>query len=413
MINTDFVYDGKSLSSYGFIICDFEASDGVSEVDTGSVLTFNKTPMNKGQYHALTSSNYEQCFNLSFDICKDPDIYGDDDYMRDNLMDFTNVNSTVKKGVTFAVDKKNGTITANGTATNGDAVMIIPVPSEVYGDLYLTGCPKDGKENGVNKFVLWANDDATGSRPKKHDGSTVSEMLRDEDMNTEIQFIQGNTNQIKIAVYNGVTANNAVFSPTITTYKKTLGNRRIITDSECADIIKWLNRKGFYKFNFVNNNTCYFDASFNVNKITINGELYGLRLTMETNRPFGYGSLVTETKTYDSNNTSYTIENKSQELGYTYPTIKVKATQAGNITITNETTQTVVTINNLSVNETVEIDGLAQTIKTSKSSHKIANDFNYEFLPLQNSLSSGDNVITATPCTLTITYSPIIKNIKL
>ncbi len=268
MISTDFVYDGQSLSSYGFIICDFESGDGVNEIDIGSVLTFNKTPMNNGKYHALTGSNYEQCFGITFDICKDPDLFE--------------------------------------------------------------------------------------------------------------------------------------------------GDQRIINESEYTSIVKWLNRKDFHSFNFINDSpSCYFDASFNISKLIINGELYGIRLIMETNRPFGYGSLVTVTKTYNSTNTSYIIENKSQELGYTYPTIKVKCTQAGNVTITNTTTQNTVVINNLSVNEEVEINGLAQTIKTSKTSHKIADDFNYEFLPLQNSINDSNNVIEATPCKLTISYNPIIKSIKL
>ena len=266
MINTDFMYDNKLLSDFGFIICDFEANDGVNEVPIGSVLTFNKTPMNHGQYHALIGSAYDDCFSITFDICKDPDIY--------------------------------------------------------------EGC------------------------------------------------------------------------------------ERVIRDTEYTDLHRWLNRKDFHIFNFINDYyVCYFEASFNLSKIIINGELYGIRLKMETNRPFGYGEEITIDKTYTVSNTSYTIINRSEEIGYIYPTIKIKCTQAGNVTIINSTTQTTVTINNCSTNEEIEINGQAQTITTSKSSHKIANDFNFEFLPLMRGLDENENIITASPCKLTITYSPIIKNI--
>lgn len=406
MISTDFVYDGQSLSSYGFIICDFESGDGVNEIDTGSVLTFNKTPMNNGQYHALTSSNYEQCFGITFDICKDPDLYDlnkriitDSEYAtihkwlnrkkfyqfnfvnNKNLLEITS-ETKIQEGLTFTVDKKAGTITASGTAT-ADAQFDFQgsSPKSVNSGTIKNGLIFSCKGTSSNLVCAISYYDSSGAYISEQRATTSG---------TNIS-IPSNTNSYKFWVRKKTAAGSAAF-----VFEPMLREASITDDT-------------FEPYHA----TCYFDASFNISKIVVNGGLYGIRLNMETNRPFGYGDFVTVTKTYTSNNTSFTIENQSEELGYTYPTIKVKCTQAGNVTITNTTTQNTVVINNLSVNEEVEINGLAQTIKTSKTTHKIADDFNYEFLPLQNSINNSNNVIEATPCKLTISYNPIIKSIKL
>ena len=66
-----------------------------------------------------------------------------------------------------------------------------------------------------------------------------------------------------------------------------------ISTDEFRDLMRWLNRTEFLKFQLHDSDIdyeegCYFDASFNIEKIKINEILYGLRLTMETNKPFAY-----------------------------------------------------------------------------------------------------------------------------
>lgn len=191
-------------------------------------------------------------------------------------------------------------------------------------------------------------------------------------------------------------------------------NDRVISDEEYLDLFKWLNRHQYLKLQFIDDHFpfCYFNASFNISKILINGNLYGLRLIMETDKPFGYGETVVREKTFTSSGQSICVKNISQELGYIYPIIKVEATQNGNITITNSTTESTILIKNCVMGEKIEINGETQIIKTSNNNHKISNDFNYEFLPLRSTLDNNRNTITATPCKLTIEYNPIIKNIS-
>ena len=65
-----------------------------------------------------------------------------------------------------------------------------------------------------------------------------------------------------------------------------------ISTDEFRDMIRWLNRREFLKFQIYDTDrdyeACYFNASFNIEKITIGEIVYGLRLTMETDKPFAY-----------------------------------------------------------------------------------------------------------------------------
>lgn len=64
----DFSFDGKTLSSMGFILCKFDSS-GVETVD-GVQITFNTIPTLNGQKHELISTQYEDCLELTIQICK-------------------------------------------------------------------------------------------------------------------------------------------------------------------------------------------------------------------------------------------------------------------------------------------------------------------------------------------------------
>ena len=49
-------------------------------------------------------------------------------------------------------------------------------------------------------------------------------------------------------------------------------------------------------------------------------------------------------------------------------------------------------------------------IKTTWTSHKIQNDFNWTFFRICNTFRTGRNDLSfSLPCDMTVTYSPIIK----
>lgn len=187
-----------------------------------------------------------------------------------------------------------------------------------------------------------------------------------------------------------------------------------ISFDELRDLMRWLNRKEFLQFQIhdedIDYESIYFDASFNIEKITIGERLYGLHLMMETNRPFAYGAERTFTNEFTSTSLSYSFDDISDEIGTIYPYVEITCSEACDLTITNSTFDSETIINNCTSGEVITIDCDKQIITTTDTDHAVYEDFNYEFLKIGNEYDNSTNVITVSnPCTLSITYSPIIK----
>ena len=190
---------------------------------------------------------------------------------------------------------------------------------------------------------------------------------------------------------------------------------RYITNDEYRDLIRWLNRREFLRFRLLSDeytDTCYYNASFNIETITIADRLVGLQLTMETDKPFGYGELVSYKYVFTENVTQKKMIDVSDEIGYIYPDIKIKATSTGSITLKNIETDSTMVIANCTENEIINIIGSEKIITRSLAAHDIYSDFNYEFLKIGNTFNNNINTIQCTgTCEVTISYYPIVKNI--
>lgn len=271
MYATDFEYDGKYLSDYGFIICTFDDEAGASFIDSGSKITFNKTSHRNGSRYSLTSSTYDECFTTTFDICKNPDIY--------------------------------------------------------------------------EKDMMY------------------------------------------------------------------------ITNDELRDMRKWLGRKYYRKFQFLGNNvaqneySCFYNASFNIELIEVSSKLCGLRLTMDTDMPYGYANESTISLEFDGIS-SISFEDFSEEEGIEYPSVKIECRESGNLEIYNETCELVTVFKNCEAGEIIEIDGFTHAISTSRLSHSnILKDFNYIFPVIRNTFYESKNVYrTNKQCLIEFKYNPIIKD---
>lgn len=268
MYALDFEYDGQYLSDYGFVICNFGGTSDMDVISAGSKITFNTVARNRGKKHSLTGTQYDECVQATFNICKNPELYDD---------------------------------------------------------------------------------------------------LR-------------------------------------------------ITNDEYRDIMRWLNRNEFLKFQVLNEDdkeqeTCYYEASFNIDKIVVNKVLYGMELTMETNKPFGYGQEQSVSWTIGDTSKTYVLSDMSDEIGYTYPSMIITCNRAGDLSIHNDMENCTMTIKNCSVGEVITIDGDALIISSSLDSHHIHDDFNFEFLRIGNTINNRNNRITVTlPCKLELKYTPIIKD---
>lgn len=202
-------------------------------------------------------------------------------------------------------------------------------------------------------------------------------------------------------------------NPDIYDYK----DRKITTD-EFRDLMRWLNRPEFHRFQIIDDSEkfrepCYFNASFNVEKIFVADELYGLRLTMETDKPFGYGETQTVTKDIIQSDSKFKIYDISDEIGETYVDVDIVCKSDADITIINEDiADNTMTITNCKNGELIHIDGSNLIITSSDNKHDICSDFNYEFLKIRNTYNTRlNNIAVNTPCKITIEYIPIIKNI--
>lgn len=188
-----------------------------------------------------------------------------------------------------------------------------------------------------------------------------------------------------------------------------------ITDDEFRDLMRWLNRKEFLKLRFMDEDDkdrdiCYYNASFNVQKITIAEVLYGLELTATTDSPFGYGKEQSVDFSLSANE-SYTLIDLSDEIGYIYPTMQITCGESGTLQLYNEMEDCTMIIKNCQEDEIISIDGDTHIIQTSRDDHDISNDFNYEFFRIGNKMNDRRNRIESTlSCDIIITYCPIIKS---
>ena len=311
----DFMYDGKSLSEFGMVICNF-GSKGVETVSDGSQISFNTVPVLGGSKHRLTSTEYEDCLETTIQICK-------------------------------------------------------------------ASCGSDIKE---------------------------------------------------------------------------------ITSDEHRQLTKWLNRKKYLKLKFLCKEymDLYFEASFNISRIELDGKLYGLELEVITNRPFALKDPVTvkvntkklymweiynktdndqmadstgmfatshdkdkypkdgivtyqETGTkskyyyvYSGEKNVASINDISHDEGYIYPYTKIVALEDGNLSIVNAIEDRETYIANCKTDEVITMD--YPIIQSSDSSHSIQDDFNWNFFRLANTYDESRNDLTTSlPCSIEVTYSPIVK----
>ena len=89
-------------------------------------------------------------------------ISGNDEVGK-NLLEITE-KTRIIGGVTFTVEKEDGTITANGTA-NSKVYLSLPINAP-SGDYYYSGCALGGS---ASTYDLFAWDNTISGRPKKWD----------------------------------------------------------------------------------------------------------------------------------------------------------------------------------------------------------------------------------------------------
>ncbi len=190
------------------------------------------------------------------------------------------------------------------------------------------------------------------------------------------------------------------------------GDVQEISETEHRQLTRWLNRKKYLKLKILSEGymDLYFEASFNISKIELDGRLFGLELQVVTNRPFALQEPKTITITNTENNGKHSLNDISCEEGFIYPytEITIDALTGGDLTIHNAMENRSTYIGNCSYGEVITMD--YPVIQSSISSHKIENDFNWNFFRVANTYDNSRNDLTISlPCSIKVTYSPIVK----
>lgn len=191
--------------------------------------------------------------------------------------------------------------------------------------------------------------------------------------------------------------------------KSETGNMDPLSTEDIRELMRWLNRRGFYKFKPYADGyeNIFFEGSFNISKIESSGNVIGLELHLITNRPYGLHEPVIHNFTAQANTPIYIID-RSDDVGCTNINMEIICTSGGNLTIHNNIEDRTVVINNCSSGERIILND--PIISSSVSSHKIQNDFNFNFPRLANTIGNSQNIFTfSIPCTVKMTYTPVRK----
>lgn len=183
-----------------------------------------------------------------------------------------------------------------------------------------------------------------------------------------------------------------------------------ISLEESRKIMNWLNRGRFHKFKLLDLEyvNIYFEASFNINKVEFDGKIYGFELEMVTNRPFAIQEPVIVVFKNIVANSQRKIVSQSDEEGFIYPNMEITIEDSGDFELYNVTEERRMRIANCEAGEVIKIG--YPIITTSNPSHKIQNDFNWEFFRIVNSFKNKENdIVFSLPCTVRIEYTPIVK----
>ena len=191
-----------------------------------------------------------------------------------------------------------------------------------------------------------------------------------------------------------------------------------ITPIEYREISKWLNRKGFHKFKLFDESyiDLYYMASVkSINRIELDGRLMGLELNIVTNSPHSFKEPKTIIVKNIEQSGKHSINDTSYEEGYIYPYTEITIgdltdvpEKERNLNIYNALEDRNTYIANVSTGEVITMS--YPIIQSSISSHKIQNDFNWNFFRIANTYDNSRNDLTISiPCTIKIKYSPIVK----
>lgn len=184
-----------------------------------------------------------------------------------------------------------------------------------------------------------------------------------------------------------------------------------LTNDDISEITRWLVRKQYKWFRFVEDEVepsddIWYKAKFNITKEMVGGRCMSLRLNMDTNAPYGF----TKKYTYKFTKSPFKVSTNSDEEGYIYPDFEVTVLEDGDFEMTNYEEQRVTILQNCVAGETIHFYGENLQQIESTNEHDYVVDYNYKSPRLVSEYQKYDNnFIVNLDCEIYCTFRGIRK----
>lgn len=192
---------------------------------------------------------------------------------------------------------------------------------------------------------------------------------------------------------------------------------KYFTDDEVRQLCRWLNRNEFHEFGLYDITdqfeVIYFNCTFNIELVRHKEKTAGLKLTMISDAPYGYGKAETVTMNFSSSSSAVLVDDSDDE-GIIYPYTQITCKSAGTLVLKNSMTGCDVEVEECSSGEVITFSGPELIISSSiRSDSELAQKFNYSYPSIGCTFNNRENTFTCTlGATVVMTYSPVIKNIS-
>ena len=165
-----------------------------------------------------------------------------------------------------------------------------------------------------------------------------------------------------------------------------------LTNDDISEITRWLVRKQYKWFRFVEDEVepgddIWFMARFDISKEMIGGRCMSLNLSMETNAPYGF----TKKYMYKFTKSPFKLATHSDEEGYIYPDFEITILESGDLEITNYEEQRVTSLKNCVAGEVIHFYGENNQQIESTVDHDYVVEYNYKPPRLISQYSKYDN----------------------
>lgn len=187
-----------------------------------------------------------------------------------------------------------------------------------------------------------------------------------------------------------------------------------LTVAQLESLQYWLNRPTAHKFKILQDaeyTNIFWEGSFNMDWVKLGEKVIGVNLHFISNRPFALGEKEVFTEeNLNQDNVIYIIDSSSDE-GSIVPSVEITLKEDGDLELINtfneEEIRTIIT--GCKADEVITFSNTLQ-IKSSDSSHKVMDCFNWVFPRIYNVYGNNINRFSSNlDCECTISYNPIRK----